>query len=125
MKNYNIFISLLCAFATLVVSSAHHDRAVHVHAARDVNGGMNTQVVNSVTRGVKAGLSGYQGIQQKQAFSQLTPHISWYSDYQATTPDVGNVAGVPMVSLSTFKASTKSKGSWNLSRSLGFFYCFC
>ncbi|OQO01901.1 hypothetical protein B0A48_12374 [Cryoendolithus antarcticus] len=48
-------------------------------------------------RGKKAGLSGYVGCQEKEAFANLAPYISWYSDYTATTPDSQGVQGIPML----------------------------
>ncbi|KAI7305488.1 hypothetical protein KC315_g14650, partial [Hortaea werneckii] len=42
---------------------------------------------NLTPNGKKAGLSGYVGIQEMQAFSELAPYISWYSDYAPDTPD--------------------------------------
>jgi len=51
--------------------------------------------------GVKAGLSGYISIQETDAWSSFAPHIGWYSDYSATTPDANGVQGIPMVSRST------------------------
>ncbi|KAI5362523.1 Putative glycoside hydrolase superfamily [Septoria linicola] len=45
----------------------------------------------------RAGLSGYIGIQNTQAFKDLAPYIGWYSDYNPDTPSVGNVQGVPML----------------------------
>jgi len=57
---------------------------------------------NLTPNGKKAGLSGYTGIQTnaKEAFSALAPHISWYSDYTATTETTSafpNVMGIPML----------------------------
>ena len=48
--------------------------------------------------GVKAGLSGYISIQETDAWGSFAPHIGWYSDYSATTPDADGVQGIPMVS---------------------------
>lgn len=45
----------------------------------------------------KAGLSGYVGIQNIQAFKDLAPYIGWYSDYDPNTPDALGVQGVPML----------------------------
>lgn len=52
-----------------------------------------------VPSGLKAGLSGFIGIATNFAdgFNDLAPHIGWYSDYSAVTPDAGDVVGVPMV----------------------------
>ncbi|KAF2233324.1 glycoside hydrolase family 128 protein, partial [Viridothelium virens] len=36
------------------------------------------------------------GIASKQAFKDLAPYISWYSDYTPTTADSGSVKGIPM-----------------------------
>jgi len=59
----------------------------------------STSSTNSLTpNGVKAGLSGYVGVQNKAGFSLLADHISWYSDYSPSTPDSGTVQGIPMVS---------------------------
>lgn len=52
-------------------------------------------IANVVSR--KAGLSGYVGIQNIQAFRDLSPYIGWYSDYNPDTPTVGNVQGIPML----------------------------
>ena len=97
MRTHTTSAGTVCAFANL--AAALHDQTTHhAHAARDTIGGaMNTQIVNPITGGIKAGLSGYQGVQEKQAFSQLASHISWYSDYQANTSDASGVVGVPMV----------------------------
>lgn len=48
--------------------------------------------------GIKAGLSGYIGVQNTNAWSSFVPHIGWYSDYSAVTPDANGVQGIPMVS---------------------------
>lgn len=50
-----------------------------------------------ISLGKKAGLSGYVGIQEKQAFSDLSPYISWYSDYNPDTPSSGDVKGIGML----------------------------
>ncbi|GAB7344565.1 hypothetical protein MBLNU457_3064t1 [Dothideomycetes sp. NU457] len=47
--------------------------------------------------GIKAGLSGYIGIQNTDAWSSFVPHIGWYSDYSAITPDANGVQGIPML----------------------------
>jgi hypothetical protein len=47
--------------------------------------------------GRKAGLSGYVGIQDTDAFTDLAPYISWYSDYTANTPSSLGVEGVGML----------------------------
>ncbi|KAF2719832.1 glycoside hydrolase family 128 protein [Polychaeton citri CBS 116435] len=52
---------------------------------------------NLTPNGRKAGLSGYIGIQEKNAFSDLAPHISWYSDYTPNTPDSNGVKGIGML----------------------------
>lgn len=57
--------------------------------------GNNAARANIVPK--KAGLSGYPTIQNTQAFSDLSPYIGWYSDYNADTPDAGSVQGVPML----------------------------
>ncbi|KAI7303366.1 hypothetical protein KC315_g15728, partial [Hortaea werneckii] len=52
---------------------------------------------NLTPNGKKAGLSGYIGIQEMQAFSELAPYISWYSDYAPDTPDAQGVKGIGML----------------------------
>ncbi|CAJ2508965.1 Uu.00g139910.m01.CDS01 [Anthostomella pinea] len=52
---------------------------------------------NLTPNGKKAGLSGFVGIQNKSGFSDLAPHMSWYSDYTANTPDAQDVMGVGML----------------------------
>ncbi|KAF1824414.1 glycoside hydrolase family 128 protein, partial [Dissoconium aciculare CBS 342.82] len=47
--------------------------------------------------GRKAGLSGYVSIQDTDAFADLAPHISWYSDYTANPPAALGVEGVGML----------------------------
>ncbi|KAK5134192.1 hypothetical protein LTR08_006852 [Meristemomyces frigidus] len=54
-------------------------------------------VGNLTPNGKKAGLSGYVGIQNIDAFSDLAPYISWYSDYTANTPDEQGVKGIGML----------------------------
>ncbi|KAK5125298.1 hypothetical protein LTR08_005360 [Meristemomyces frigidus] len=54
-------------------------------------------VGNLTPNGKKAGLSGYIGIQNIDAFSDLAPYISWYSDYTANTPDEQGVKGIGML----------------------------
>ena len=53
--------------------------------------------MSSAWGGKKAGLSGYIGIQEKDAFSDFAPYISWYSDYTAVTPTSQGVKGVGMI----------------------------
>jgi hypothetical protein len=69
---------------------------------------------NLTPNGKKAGLSGYDGIQTnaKAAFSALAPHISWYSDYTATTETTSafpNVMGIPMLWGASGSACTGSE----------------
>ena len=45
----------------------------------------------------KAGLSGYEGIQNTNAWNSFAPHIAWYSDYTPNTPNVSSVLGVGML----------------------------
>ena len=89
MKTHCASIGLCAALAAANAHQAHHE-----HAVRDT---ANSTDVSGITRGIKAGLSGYQGIQNKKAFQQLAGSISWYSDYQPDTPEAQGVAGVPML----------------------------
>jgi hypothetical protein len=57
----------------------------------------NTKPDALTPNGRKAGLSGYDGIQDTDAFTDLAPHISWYSDYTANTPSALGVEGVGML----------------------------
>jgi hypothetical protein len=57
----------------------------------------NTKPDALTPNGRKAGLSGYVGIEDTDAFTDLAPHISWYSDYTANTPDALGVHGVGML----------------------------
>lgn len=54
-------------------------------------------VGNLTPNGKKAGLSGYIGIGDISAFSDLAPYISWYSDYTPNTPDEQGVMGIGML----------------------------
>ncbi|KAK5111708.1 hypothetical protein LTR85_011753 [Meristemomyces frigidus] len=54
-------------------------------------------VSNLTPNGKKAGLSGYIGIGDIAAFSDLAPYISWYSDYTPNTPDEQGVMGIGML----------------------------
>ena len=127
MRAQRVPSGLLLGLASVsAVSALHEQGARHHHVARSASATlsappMNTAVVNGVTRGIKAGLSGYLGVQSQAAFQQIAPHISWYSDYQANTTDVGDVAGVGMVrsplSLRQCSSTSLRAGStrWNKS----------
>ncbi|KAF2768382.1 hypothetical protein EJ03DRAFT_244179, partial [Teratosphaeria nubilosa] len=52
---------------------------------------------NLTPNGKKAGLSGFVGCQEESAFTQLAPHIGWYSDYTPNTPDAHGVKGIGML----------------------------
>lgn len=62
----------------------------------DVLGALRHSVAAAIVP-KKAGLSGYPGIQNIQAFKDLSPYIGWYSDYNPNTPNAGSVQGVPML----------------------------
>lgn len=47
--------------------------------------------------GKKAGISGFEGITSKAAWTQFTSKISWYSDYTPNPADSGSVKGIGMV----------------------------
>ncbi|KAK1036393.1 hypothetical protein LTR33_016356 [Friedmanniomyces endolithicus] len=59
--------------------------------------GSGVSASNLTPSGKKAGLSGYIGIQNTQSFSDMAPHISWYSDYTPNTPDEQGVTGIGML----------------------------
>ncbi|KAK0878229.1 hypothetical protein LTR87_007908 [Friedmanniomyces endolithicus] len=59
--------------------------------------GSGVSASNLTPNGKKAGLSGYIGIQNTQSFSDMAPHISWYSDYTPNTPDEQGVTGIGML----------------------------
>jgi len=59
--------------------------------------GSGVSASNLTPNGKKAGLSGYIGIQDTQSFSEMAPHISWYSDYTPNTPDEQGVTGIGML----------------------------
>nr|POF22389.1 alkali-sensitive linkage protein 1 [Quercus suber] len=74
--------------------SAYSSTATSSSAASESTGISKS---NLTPNGNKAGLSGYIGIQSKDAFKSLAPHISWYSDYTAVTPDSDGVTGIGML----------------------------
>lgn len=60
--------------------------------------------------GIKAGLGGFPGI-SGIGFTKLLPSIGWYSDYTAVTPNVGNVQGIPMVSIKCSMLDIQANGA--------------
>lgn len=66
-------------------------------APSDSSSSTGITTTNLTPNGKKAGLSGYIGIQSKQAFTDLAPYISWYSDYAPDTPSSQGVQGIPML----------------------------
>ncbi|KAK3721395.1 hypothetical protein LTR37_003271 [Vermiconidia calcicola] len=86
------FLFLLAALTSTVFGHQQHarlhDKRAPVNASR---------VKNVLPKGQKAGLSGYIGIQDKPAFKELAPHISWYSDYTPNTPSSHGVKGIGML----------------------------
>lgn len=50
-------------------------------ASRNSPSSVRITTESLLPNGKKAGLSGYVGVQKLNAFNELAPHISWYSDY--------------------------------------------
>lgn len=94
------YYAFIAAVALAQLAQAIDHESDHRHSHAHIGRGTSSSSIsesNLTPNGKKAGLAGYIGVQNKQAFKDLSPYISWYSDYTATTPSTSGVQGIGML----------------------------